>query len=98
MPSPRNIKACHNIRDALIQSVAKIRTQSIMKSNRETLHEFSTHIPQKPSKGTKSRSTNEMMRADITIRSQRTRVRYTHAREVTEGHQYYQAVDLNQPP
>jgi hypothetical protein len=38
--SPRNRKACHTISTALLQSVAKIETQSPMESNRKTLHEF----------------------------------------------------------
>jgi hypothetical protein len=41
------MKACHNISAALLlQSVAKIGTQSTMKSTRKTLHEFPPHIPQ----------------------------------------------------
>jgi hypothetical protein len=44
--SPRNRKACHSISTALLQSVAKIGTQSTMKSNRKTLHELSPHIPE----------------------------------------------------
>jgi hypothetical protein len=38
-----------------------------MKSNIKTLHEFSPHIPHKPSKGNGSRPTNEMMHADISV-------------------------------
>jgi hypothetical protein len=30
--SPRNMKACHNVTTALLQSVAEIATQSTMKS------------------------------------------------------------------
>jgi hypothetical protein len=68
--SPRIRKACHSISTALLESVAKIGTQSTMKSNIKTLHEFSPHIPQKTSKGNKSRSTNEMLHADITPKTQ----------------------------
>jgi hypothetical protein len=45
--SPRNVKACHSISTALLQSIAEIGTQSTMKSSRKTLHEISPHIPQK---------------------------------------------------
>jgi hypothetical protein len=38
--SPRNAKACHNMSITLMQSVAEIGTQSTMKSNKKTLHEF----------------------------------------------------------
>jgi hypothetical protein len=45
--SPRNRKACHSVSTALLQSVAEIGTQITMKSSRKTLHEFTSHIPQK---------------------------------------------------
>jgi hypothetical protein len=45
--SPRNRKACHSTSTALLESVTEIRTQSAMKSSRKTLHEFTSHIPQK---------------------------------------------------
>jgi hypothetical protein len=41
------MKACHNIGTALLQSIAEIGTQSTMKSNIKTFHEFSPHIPPK---------------------------------------------------
>jgi hypothetical protein len=66
--SPRNRKACHSINSALVQSVAMIRTQSTMKIYRKALHEFSPHIPPKPSKGNISRSTNKMLHADNEIK------------------------------
>jgi hypothetical protein len=49
-------EACHNINTDLMQSVTKSRrrkigTQSIMKHNKKTLHEFSPDIPPKTSKG-----------------------------------------------
>jgi hypothetical protein len=50
-----------------MQSVAKTRTQSTMKSSRKTLHEFSPHIPQKTPIGNRSRYANEMQHVDITI-------------------------------
>jgi hypothetical protein len=34
-----------------LQSIAKIGSQGTMKRSRETLHKFSPHIPQKPTKG-----------------------------------------------
>jgi hypothetical protein len=40
-----NMKACHIISTALLQSVAKIGTQRTMKSMRKTLHELSPHTP-----------------------------------------------------
>jgi hypothetical protein len=49
------MKARHSISTALMQSVAKIGTQSTMKSIRKTLHEFSPHIPPKMSKGGRKR-------------------------------------------
>jgi hypothetical protein len=42
------MKACHSIGSALLKSVAEIGTQSVMKSNRKTLHEFTSHIPKNP--------------------------------------------------
>jgi predicted transcriptional regulator len=45
--SPRNRKACHSVSTALLKSVADIGSQSAMKSSRKTLHEFTSHIPQK---------------------------------------------------
>jgi hypothetical protein len=49
--SPRKRKACHRISTALLKSVAKIGTQSTMKSSRKTLHEFTSHISPRTSKG-----------------------------------------------
>jgi hypothetical protein len=48
--SPRNKKACYSISTALLKSVAEIGTHSAMKSRRKTLHEFTSHIPQKTPK------------------------------------------------
>jgi hypothetical protein len=48
--SPGNRKACHSVSTALMQSVAEIKTQSIIKSSRKTLHEFPPHIPPKTRK------------------------------------------------
>jgi hypothetical protein len=48
--SPRNTKACHSVGTALLKSVAEIGTKSAMKSSRKTLHEFTSHIPQKTPK------------------------------------------------
>jgi hypothetical protein len=45
--SPRTRKACHSINTAFMQSATEIGTQSTMKSNMKTLHEFSPHIPPK---------------------------------------------------
>jgi hypothetical protein len=50
--SPRKRKACHSVSVALQKSVAKIGTQSAMKSSRKTLHEFTSHIPHKSPKNT----------------------------------------------
>jgi hypothetical protein len=50
--SPRNRRACHSVGNALLKSVAEIGSHSAMKSNRKTLHEFTSHIPQKNRKGT----------------------------------------------
>jgi hypothetical protein len=50
--SPRNMKACHIVGTALLQSVAEIGTQSTVNNRRKTLHELSPHIPQKRRKGT----------------------------------------------
>jgi hypothetical protein len=47
--SPRNREVCHSIGTALLQSIAKMGTQSNMKSSRKTLQELSLHIPQIPS-------------------------------------------------
>jgi hypothetical protein len=44
-----------------------------MKSSRKTLHEFSSHIPQKTPKRKRSRSTNKMLHTDIAVRAQGTR-------------------------
>jgi hypothetical protein len=69
--SPRNKKACHSIVTALLSSVAKIETQSTMKTNRKTLNEFSPCIPAKTSKLNVSRSTSDIMiYTDITVRTQ----------------------------
>jgi hypothetical protein len=65
------MKACHNISTALLQSVAKIGTQSTMKGNTKTLDELSLHIPLKTSIGNISRSTNQMLHhADIIVKTQ----------------------------
>jgi nucleoside recognition membrane protein YjiH len=50
--SLRNRKVCHSVSTALMQSVANIGTQSTMESSIKTLHEFTSHIPQKRRKGT----------------------------------------------
>jgi hypothetical protein len=44
---PWNRKACRTISSALLQSIAKIRTQNVIKSSIKTLQDFSPHIPQK---------------------------------------------------
>jgi hypothetical protein len=49
--SPRNRKACHSVGAALLKSIAEIGTHSAMKSSKKTLHEFTSHIPQKRRKG-----------------------------------------------
>ena len=87
------MKACHSTSTALLKSVAEIRTQSAMKSSRKTLHEFSSHIPQKTPKRKRSRSTNKMLHTDINVRAQGTRVSGPHAREATNSHQNSQAID-----
>jgi hypothetical protein len=62
--SPRNREACHSIGTSLRQSIAKIGTQSTMKSKRKTWKEFPpNNIPQTPSEGNRSRSTNKTMHA-----------------------------------
>jgi hypothetical protein len=38
------MEACHIIGTALLQSIARIGTQSTMKGSRKTLKEFSPHI------------------------------------------------------
>jgi hypothetical protein len=48
--SPRERKECHGVSTALLKSVAEIGTQSAMKSSMKTLHEFTSHIPQKTPK------------------------------------------------
>jgi hypothetical protein len=60
-----------------------------MKS-RKTLHEFTSHIPQKTPKRNISRSTNKMLHTDINVRAQGARVSSTHAREETY---YYYYID-----
>jgi hypothetical protein len=42
-----NMKACHIIGTALMESIANIGIQSTMKSSVKTLQEFSPHTPQK---------------------------------------------------
>jgi hypothetical protein len=64
-----------------------------MKSSRKTLHEFTSHIPQKTPKRNRSRSTNKMLHTDITVRTQGTRVSGPHAKEATNTHQNSQAID-----
>jgi hypothetical protein len=61
------MKACLNISNALLQSVAKIRTLSTMKSSKKTLHEFPPHVPPKRSKRNMSRWTNNMLHANYII-------------------------------
>jgi hypothetical protein len=69
--SPRNRKACYSVSTALLKSAAETGTQTAMKSSRKTLHEFTSHIPQKTPKRERSRSTNEMMHnTDITVTTQ----------------------------
>jgi hypothetical protein len=58
--SPGKRKACHSVSTALLKSVAEIGTQRAMKSSKKTLHEFTSHIPQKTPKRNKTRSTNKM--------------------------------------
>jgi hypothetical protein len=48
--SKGNTEAWHIISTALLSSIAKIGTQSTIKSNRKTLQESSRHIRQTPSK------------------------------------------------
>jgi hypothetical protein len=43
--SPRNRKTCHSVITALLKSVTEIGTQSAMKSSKNTLHAFTSHIP-----------------------------------------------------
>jgi hypothetical protein len=51
--------------------LAKIGTQNtMMKNNKNTLHDFSPHIPPKTPKGNRSGSTNEMLHSDTTIKTQ----------------------------
>jgi hypothetical protein len=94
------MKACHIINIALLQSIAEIKTQSTMKRAQRIL---ALHIPQKPSKRKISRSTNEVLHAYVTARTQRTRVFCTHAMEATNCHQNFQAINQlsrhrRQPP
>jgi hypothetical protein len=86
--SPKNMKACHSVvSTALLKSVAEIGTQSSMKSNRKTLHEFTSHTPQKTPKRNISSATNEMLHTDISVGAQGASVISTHAREATNSHQ-----------
>jgi hypothetical protein len=71
---------------AVMKSVAEIGTKSAMKSSIKTLHERTSHIPQKTPKWNISRSTNKMLHTDTTARAQGTRVTGTHAREATNNH------------
>jgi hypothetical protein len=48
--SPRNMKACHSVNTDLLQSVAEIVTESAMKLNKMTWHEFTSHIPKNAEK------------------------------------------------
>jgi hypothetical protein len=66
---PRNTKACHNISTALLKSITEIGTQSTMKSSKKTFHELSPHIPPKTPKRNTSRSTNEMLHTDMTVKA-----------------------------
>jgi hypothetical protein len=91
--SPRNMKACQNINNALLQSIGEIGTRSTMKSNKATFHELSPKIPQKPPKRNKSSSTKDMLHTDITIRAQRTKVSSTHAKKATIYHQKSHAIN-----
>jgi hypothetical protein len=69
--SPRKKEACHRIGTALLQSIAKIGTQSNIKRRRKTLQKFSPHILQTPSKGSNYNvSTDKMLYVDITVRLQ----------------------------
>jgi hypothetical protein len=85
--SPRNTKACHSISTTLLQSVAEIGTQSVMKSNRKTLHELSPHIPPITPIRNISSLTNEMLHTDINVGTQRTRFSNTLVMEVKNCHQ-----------
>jgi hypothetical protein len=58
--SPRNRKACHSIRNALLQSITEIGTQSTMKSSRKTLHELTPNVPPKRRKGTELHSSTRV--------------------------------------
>jgi hypothetical protein len=64
-----------------------------MKSNKKTLHEFTSHIPSKTPKGNKSSSTNEMLQTGTTVRAQGARVSSTHAKEATNCHQNSHAIN-----
>jgi hypothetical protein len=91
--SPRNRKAWHSDSTTLLKSVSEIGTQSAMKSSKKTLHEFTSHIPQKTPKRNISRSKNEMLHTDITVRAQGAGVSHTHAREATNNNQNSQAIN-----
>jgi hypothetical protein len=90
--SMRNMKACHSVSTALLQSVVQIGTQSTMKSNKRTLHEITSKIPPKTPERSISSTTNKMMHTDITFRAQGSRVINTHATESTNCHQNSQAI------
>jgi hypothetical protein len=68
------------------KSVAEIGTQSVMKSSRKTLHEFTSHIPPKTPKKNISIPTNEMLHTDITVIAQGARISSTHATEAANSH------------
>jgi hypothetical protein len=68
--SPRNREVCHSIVTALLENIANIGAQSTMKISIKMLQELSPHIPQKPSNGNISRSTNVMLHADLIVTTQ----------------------------
>jgi hypothetical protein len=77
----------------LLQSVAKVGTQITMTGSTKTLNEFSPHIPPKtPKTNISSSMTNELLHADITVKTQRTRVSITHAKEATHSYKNSQAI------
>jgi hypothetical protein len=51
-PKPKEQEGTPQRQYCPLESVAEKGTQSAMKSNKKTLHEFTSHIPQKRRKGT----------------------------------------------
>jgi hypothetical protein len=58
-----------------------------MKRSKKTLQEFSPQVPHKLPKGNVSGSTNEMLHADLIVKTQLSRGCNTHAKEATNRHQ-----------